>query len=158
MVTDQLDSERTWIGTKTNEETLSRPVLVRYIVKSSSHSRVRKQQGADKSVEVLKTRWYRDKRNRVFLEIVHHTSIFFTLIFDMWPRDRLQTIVVNTAYGWVMIYGWVFPGLPKVNRAEPIDYRWDNRRLWLSAHNCQVPTPTSQNLEFEQQIRIFGAD
>ncbi len=39
-----------------------------------------------------------------------------------------------------------------------IDYRWDNRRFWLSAHNCQVPTPTSQNLELEQQIRIFGAD
>jgi hypothetical protein len=37
-------------------------------------------------------------------------------------------------------------------------YRWDNRRFWLSAHNCQVPTPTSQNLELEQQIRIFPAD
>ncbi len=39
-----------------------------------------------------------------------------------------------------------------------IDYRCDNRRFWLFAHNCQVPTPTSQNLELEQQIRIFGAD
>ncbi len=39
-----------------------------------------------------------------------------------------------------------------------IDYRCDNKRFWLSAHNCQAPTPTSQNLEFEQQIRIFGAD
>jgi hypothetical protein len=29
--------------------------------------------------------------------------------------------------------------------------------FWLSAHNCQVPTPTSQNLEIEQQIRISGA-
>jgi hypothetical protein len=36
-----------------------------------------------------------------------------------------------------------------------IDYRCDNRRFWLSAHNCQVPAPTSQNLELEQQIRIF---
>ncbi len=27
-----------------------------------------------------------------------------------------------------------------------IDYRCNNRRFWLSAHNCQVPTPTSQNL------------
>jgi hypothetical protein len=27
-----------------------------------------------------------------------------------------------------------------------IDYRCDNRRFWLSAHNCQVPNPTSQNL------------
>jgi hypothetical protein len=39
-----------------------------------------------------------------------------------------------------------------------IDYRCDNRRFRLSAHNCQVPTPTSQNLELKQQIRIFGAD
>ncbi len=39
-----------------------------------------------------------------------------------------------------------------------IDYRWDKRRFWLSAHNCQVPTPTSQNLELEEQIRIFPAD
>jgi hypothetical protein len=41
---------------------------------------------------------------------------------------------------------------------NPIDYRCDNRRFRLSAHNCQVPTPTSQNLELEQQIRTFGAD
>ncbi len=39
-----------------------------------------------------------------------------------------------------------------------MDYRCDNRRFWFSAHNCQVPTPTSQNLELEQQIWIFGAD
>ncbi len=39
-----------------------------------------------------------------------------------------------------------------------IDYRCDNRRFWLSVHNCQAPTPASQNLELEQQIRIFGAD
>jgi hypothetical protein len=39
-----------------------------------------------------------------------------------------------------------------------IDYRCDNRRFWLFAHNCQVPTPISQNLELEEQIRIFGAD
>ncbi len=38
-----------------------------------------------------------------------------------------------------------------------IDYRCDNRHFWLSAHNCQVPTPTSQNLELEQHILIFGA-
>ncbi len=41
---------------------------------------------------------------------------------------------------------------------ETIDYSCANRRFWLSAHNCQVPTPTSQNLELEQQIRIFEAD
>jgi hypothetical protein len=38
------------------------------------------------------------------------------------------------------------------------EYRCNNRHFWLSAHNCQVSTPTSQNLELEQQIRIFGAD
>ncbi len=39
-----------------------------------------------------------------------------------------------------------------------VDYGCDNKRFWLSAHDCQVPTPTSQNLELEQQIWIFGAD
>jgi hypothetical protein len=39
-----------------------------------------------------------------------------------------------------------------------IEYRCDNRRFWLSAHDCQVPAPTSQNLDLEQQIRIFEAD
>ncbi len=39
-----------------------------------------------------------------------------------------------------------------------IDYRCNNRRFWLPAHGCQVPTPSSQNRELEQQIRIFGAD
>jgi hypothetical protein len=34
-----------------------------------------------------------------------------------------------------------------------IDYRYDNSRFWVSAHNCRVP---SQNLELEQRIRIFG--
>ncbi len=36
-----------------------------------------------------------------------------------------------------------------------IDYRCDDRRFRLSAHNCRVPTPTSQNLELEQQISDF---
>jgi hypothetical protein len=34
----------------------------------------------------------------------------------------------------------------------------DNKHSWLSSHDCQVPTPTSQKLEVEQQIWIFGAD
>jgi hypothetical protein len=38
---------------------------------------------------------------------------------------------------------------------ESIDYRCDNRHFLLSAQNCQVPTPTSQNLKLEQQIQIF---
>jgi hypothetical protein len=41
---------------------------------------------------------------------------------------------------------------------SPIDYTCDNKRYSLSAHNRQVPTPTSQNLELEQQIRICGPD
>jgi hypothetical protein len=36
--------------------------------------------------------------------------------------------------------------------------RIDKRRFWLSAQNCRVPTPTSQNLEIEEQILMFGAD
>jgi hypothetical protein len=39
-----------------------------------------------------------------------------------------------------------------------IDYRCDDGRFWLSAHNWQAPAPTSQKLELEQQIRIFEAD
>jgi hypothetical protein len=36
-----------------------------------------------------------------------------------------------------------------------IDCRCDNRRFWLSARHCQVPTPASRNLQLELQIRIF---
>ncbi len=36
-----------------------------------------------------------------------------------------------------------------------IDYGCDDRRFWLSAHDCQAPTPTSQNLDLEQQMRVF---
>jgi hypothetical protein len=39
-----------------------------------------------------------------------------------------------------------------------INYRCDDRRFWLSAHDCQIPTPTSQNLDLVQQIRICEAD
>ncbi len=41
---------------------------------------------------------------------------------------------------------------------KTIDYRFDNRRFWLSAHDCQVPTTTSQNLDLEQQIRTCEAE
>jgi methionyl-tRNA synthetase len=53
--------------------------------------------------------------------------------------------------------GWYSRRLAR-NTDGTIDYRFDNRRFWLSAHDCQVPTPTSRNLELEQQIRIFEAD
>jgi hypothetical protein len=36
--------------------------------------------------------------------------------------------------------------------AMVIDYRCDKRRFWLSAHNRQVPTPTSSNLELEHDM------
>jgi hypothetical protein len=45
--------------------------------------------------------------------------------------------------------------LKYISQRLPKDYRCDNRRFWLSAHNCQVPTPISQNLEIEQQIWIL---
>jgi hypothetical protein len=31
--------------------------------------------------------------------------------------------------------------LTRKHKHYPIDYSCDNRRFWLSAHNCQVPTP-----------------
>ncbi len=36
-----------------------------------------------------------------------------------------------------------------------IDYRCDDGCFRLSAHNCQIPTQTSQNLEIEQQNWVF---
>ncbi len=42
--------------------------------------------------------------------------------------------------------------------AKSIDYRCDDRHFWLSARDCQVPTPTSQNLDLEQQIRVCEAE
>jgi ADP-heptose:LPS heptosyltransferase len=53
----------------------------------------------------------------------------------------------------VYLIAWIISAAVKI-----IDYRCENRRFWLSAHNYQVPTPTSQNPQLEQQIRIFGAD
>jgi hypothetical protein len=52
----------------------------------------------------------------------------------------------------------VFPSQLLSQLCIAIDYRCDSMNFWLSAHNCQIPTPTSQNLEIEQQIRIFVAD
>jgi hypothetical protein len=34
-----------------------------------------------------------------------------------------------------------------------IDYRCDSEQFLLSAHDCQVPTPNSQNLEVDGKIR-----
>ncbi len=48
--------------------------------------------------------------------------------------------------------------LSKGELIDTIHYTCDNRRFWLSTHNCQCPTPTSKYLELELQIRIFGAD
>jgi hypothetical protein len=54
--------------------------------------------------------------------------------------------------------GLVESNISSNRRVCLIDYRCDNRRFWLSAHSCQVQTPTSENLNIEQQISIFGAD
>jgi hypothetical protein len=56
--------------------------------------------------------------------------------------------------GTIMAHRWVWSG----HAGSSIDYRCKNKRFWLSAHNCQVPTPTPQYLEVEPEIRIFGAD
>jgi hypothetical protein len=39
--------------------------------------------------------------------------------------------------------------IAKTRRVRTIDYRCDNRCFRLSANDCQVPTPTSHNLEVE---------
>ncbi len=51
-----------------------------------------------------------------------------------------------------------FGVLARIQPGFSMDYSCDNRRFWLSAHKCQVPTPTSQNLELDQQSRILPAD
>ncbi len=65
----------------------------------------------------------------------------------IWPHCSYIALNVSNISARVSI--WTVP---------PIDYRWDDRHFWLSAHDCQVPTPTSQNLNSEQQIQIFEAD
>ncbi len=67
-----------------------------------------------------------------------------------WPCQRGQNVGRNKKLTKITSHLPLPGGL--------IDYRCNNRRFWLSAHNCQFPTPTSQNLELEEQIRIFGAD
>jgi hypothetical protein len=91
---------------------------------------------------------------------------FFFLIFQrirVWqslpatlsdPRRSLSESQVNVVFA---LKSPTTSPRGESHAAGPIDYRLDNRRFWLSAHNCQVPTPTSQNLELEQQIRIFQA-
>ncbi len=32
---------------------------------------------------------------------------------------------------------------------DPTDYRWDDGWFWVSAKDCQLPTPTSQKLRLE---------
>ncbi len=68
--------------------------------------------------------------------------------------ERLNKIAIVPLF--TLTYEYITAGMNP--SATTIDYRSDNMRFWLSAHNCQVPTPTSQNLELEQPIRTFGAD
>ncbi len=80
-----------------------------------------------------------------------------------WKKNKDRSLTYSYTFSSVhkvscdqgfLIWSWSVI-LPRI---WSIDYRRDNGRFWLSAHNCQVATPTSQNLELEQQIRIFGAD
>jgi hypothetical protein len=42
--------------------------------------------------------------------------------------------------------------------ANAIDYRCNEGRFLLSSHDCQVPTPGSQNLDVGRQSMIFLID
>jgi hypothetical protein len=72
------------------------------------------------------------------------TDLFVTGTFFV---DRAPDVCIVSLVIWI--------ALPKVKPPTVIDYRCDNRRFWLSTHDCQGRTPTSQNLEVEQEIRIF---
>jgi hypothetical protein len=69
---------------------------------------------------------------------------------------RLRFVFVTNMGREVMSH--VYRICPPLAVYSAIDYRCDKRRFGLSARNCQVPTPSSQNLEVEQQVRIFTAD
>ncbi len=43
-----------------------------------------------------------------------------------------------------------------MNAVDFIYCECDDACFWLSARDCHVPTPASQNLEVGQQIWIFG--
>jgi hypothetical protein len=43
----------------------------------------------------------------------------------------------------------------KKNGIQTRDYKCGDGRSGSSAHDCQAPIPTSQNLEVEQRIRFF---
>jgi hypothetical protein len=101
-------------------------------------------------------------------EYIHNVScfscpFFFLLllnyhnIYHVFQAQQSINRFTNTWFVFIML-----PGVSSIfkisySTVQSIDYRCDNRHFRLSAHNCQVPTPTSQNLEREQQIRIFGA-
>ncbi len=81
------------------------------------------------------------------------------MVITYFPHSQKEVQLLSTVDNFtVPLHTYLYRKLVKY-RGRIIDYRCDNRRFWLSTHNCrQVSTPTSQNLELEQQIRIFRAD
>jgi hypothetical protein len=71
--------------------------------------------------------------------------------------DERDNESVSHDVGW-HIYAIPFTQARSDKGVYGIDYRCDNTRFRLSAHNCQVPTPTSQNLGLEQEIGIYAAE
>ncbi len=76
---------------------------------------------------------------------------FMALQIDDAAKLRIIDILVTEVIGEEQLF-------EQFQLATTIDYRCDDRRFWLSAKNCQVPTPTFLNLDLEQQIRVFEAD
>ncbi len=106
--------------------------------------------------------WGKEKKNDT-----RHVNVCSAAIGSAQDGARQVTNESN----WNRIYsimGWpagsaASPSLNRTPSSSPrsasvsvstIDYRCDNRLFRLSAHNCQVSTPTSQNLELEQKIWI----
>jgi hypothetical protein len=78
------------------------------------------------------------------------------LLFQCWKANRALKLSRNLQTLKMTIFTSKACIDYSMARVQYIYYRCDNRRFWLSARNCQLSTPTSQNLE--QQNRIFGAD
>ncbi len=79
----------------------------------------------------------------------------YGILFDhsRWYDNECQ-LFINFPFYLMLFY----PSLLPIWAGTNIDYRCDDRRVWLSAHNCQISIPTSQNQDLEQQIWIFEAD
>jgi hypothetical protein len=78
------------------------------------------------------------------------------------PRNFVnEKAVFGRACTSLLLNGSLVRSIPPVSGATefyPKTMDATGRRFRLSAHDCQVPTPTSHNLDLEQQIRIFEPD